>query len=445
MNICFVANFYKTYFFHEVAKCLEKQDVNIFWIVVNRKLFDFLCNHYPKERILYINKLNSKSRQPIISEFKLNELIYGDRVLRYEGRWAKDYLRNIQKPFSDFVKENCIKFVFGETTWAHEILFHRLLDCNKDMGAQYLCPHTIRIPNGRFAFFKDEYQSEFYEVGSSLNYRGEQVSFEVAKPDYLKINDKRVSAARSFKSRVDRVRRYITRENIDPLDPTVTVSRWVSFRKNASEELNRDLIRFVNFYKFTEQLSRQKYIFIALHKQPEASIDVIGRYYDDQFSNILNVWRGLPDGWKLLVKEHSNAIGDRSLAFYRNISRLADVILIDPKEDSHSLIRNANFVITVSGTVAYEAALLGVKALTFSPCFFNKFSMCKKLDLELLRTSSLLEVELEAGNDCEVKNYIVSNSFCGKIGDPNSDPSCVDPDNIKNVADSFIKLLGLGG
>ena len=57
----------------------------------------------------------------------------------------------------------------------------------------------------------------------------------------------------------------------------------------------------------------------TLHKQPEASVDIVGRYYDNQYTNIQNIWRILPDDWCLVVKEHTNAIGDRPLSFLKKL------------------------------------------------------------------------------------------------------------------------------
>ena len=45
-SICFVANYYKTFFFHEIAARLQTSGIDVCWIVVNRKLRDFLIDKY---------------------------------------------------------------------------------------------------------------------------------------------------------------------------------------------------------------------------------------------------------------------------------------------------------------------------------------------------------------------------------------------------------------
>lgn len=443
MNICFVANYYKTYFFHEVAKRLQREGVNVFWVVVNKSLNDFLLKSYNKNNVLYISKSDSSVDNNPVGDYRLNELVYGDRVLRHEsGDWPYGFLRNIQKKLFDFVDKNQIRFVFGEVTWAHEILFHRLLADNPELSCKYLCPHTIRIPGGRFAFFVDEFQSVLHEVpGSQIDF--EPVSpFEVKKPDYLAINDKILKSSRSIGARLARIKRFITRENIDPFDPTLISSRWTSFRLRISEELNKELYRFIKKVPFTEVISSQPYVFVALHKQPEASIDVIGRYYEDQARNITNVWRALPEGWLLVVKEHSNAIGDRPPGFYRNLNKLRNLVFVDERTDSYKLIENCQAVVTVSGTVAYEAALLGKRSFTFAPCFFNRFEKCSKLDLKDFFTDDVFIKSKDCViGDSDSYGYIYSNSYPGNISDVVSNPSCISDENITMVASSFVKVL----
>lgn len=445
-SVCFVANFSKTYFFHEVSLHLKNLGVNVFWITVNQKLRDFLVQHYGENRILYLSKHNASHNFSPVGEYSLNELIYGDRVLRYEPSWGSAFLRNIQQPFYDFVQNNNIRFVFGELTWAHEILFHRILQKRHELHAKYLSPFTIRIPNGRFGFFTDEWQSELYENPSQtsiISHKTRSTELTAEKPDYLIINDTRIKESRKLKNRASRIGRFISKANIDDFDPTVTASRWISFRKHATEEFNREAYRFIKTKKLNKESLESKFIFIPLHKQPEASIDVIGRFYEDQFLNILNIWRILPDGWRIYVKEHTNAIGDRSPLFYRKISNLKNVDLIDEKTDSHLLIKNAMAVVTVSGTAAYEAALLGVPSYTFAPTFFNRFPLCNRINIDMLRESSGIEIfnpNRNASNDDAI-SFLFKNSFPGVISDPISNPSCMSPDNVKDVADAFVSLL----
>src|SRR5688572_9023580 len=148
MRICFVANYSKTYLFDEIGKKLrESTGAEICWIVVNRKLCDYLLKSYPSEQVLYLDKsFINKATEPV-GEFCINEIIYGDRALRHSMGDAVKYLTHIQKPISDFIQQNNIKVFFGEHTWAHELLIERLA---ASISIPYLDPQVVRIPNGRF-------------------------------------------------------------------------------------------------------------------------------------------------------------------------------------------------------------------------------------------------------------------------------------------------------
>ena len=184
---------------------------------------------------------------------------------------------------------------------------------------------------------------------------------------------------------------------------------------------------------------------MALHKQPEASVDVLGRYYEDQYLNILNLWRVLPDDWVLLVKEHTNAIGDRSLSFYNKINSLKNTYFLHEKEDSHEIIFKSCLVATISGTVAYEVALLSKPSITFAPTFFNASNFCKNITLEDLKycnnINDLLSNDSSKQLNDSFQSDILSNSYEGIISDYLSDPRCMDEKNIHLITNSIISIL----
>ena len=109
-----------------------------------------------------------------------------------------------------------------------------------------------------------------------------------------------------------------------------------------------------------------------LQKQPESSVDVIGSPFTNQYEVIRALTRLLPFGWEMWVKEHPNAIGDRSVAYYRELKRLPGLRLIDPFADTHGLLSCAALTISISGTASLEAALLGKPAITIAEMYFGK-------------------------------------------------------------------------
>src|SRR5690606_34307589 len=115
-----------------IGQEIQKQGGKVYWIVLNKKLYNYLLPIYGSEQLILINKEIGSINNKKIGEYKLNELVFVDRALKYYGNWGYDFLKNIQKPIYDFIKDNSISFIFGETTYAHEVLIHRITRDKKE-------------------------------------------------------------------------------------------------------------------------------------------------------------------------------------------------------------------------------------------------------------------------------------------------------------------------
>ena len=447
-SICFIANYEKTYFFDRVAQALigNYHSYEIFWVTVNVHICHFLKGKYSSNNVLYLLKEISKTKE--VGEYKLNELVYGDRILRGRALEGIAFLESIQRPILDFIEANNIKCIFGELTWAHEILIHRMCTRHTQLGCTFLNPHTIRIPNGRFAFFYDEYQS-IIKTTRAIDHN---LTICLDKPDYVELNNRLAADREKYLSRLNMLYKFIFSKGnyYDANDPTL-------YSKKYSKLINY-VIRFLNRHAYNtldkislSALDGKKYILYALHKQPEASIDTFGRYYEDQLSIIRNLWRILPADWLLVVKDHSNAIGDRGRSFYKSILAYPRVHLISEHENSIDVVKGCQAVFTVSGTIAYEAALLGKINFTFAPAFFNHFSSSHRVTVEDIRCmeslESYIQQKLDLINDAtdrKVCSYLMSSSFPGIISDPISNPQSISENNIDLVARAFDDVINAG-
>lgn len=445
-SICFVANFYKTYLFHALAKKLEKEGITVTWVVTKQEQYKFLSEHYAPGQILYINRSFSKKTAEPVDDFRLNELVYGDRVFKHDLGLGLNFLTNIQKPIYEFLKAHQTRFVIGEITWAHELLLRRMTIKRKELDCLYLECSLVRIPNYRLAFFTDEFQNGMLEF--NLPVKTDKI-IALEKPAYLKINDKIVKKQGSVGAKIKRIKRFLSGENIEKNDPNVITNKLTRIKVMGGEELNRIMYKQLETVSF-DSLKNQNFVFVGFHKQPEASIDVSGRYYEDQALNIINLWRLLPQGWKLVMKEHTNAIGDRSYAFYKRLLKFPGIVLVNEKTDSKLLIENCKLVATVTGTIAYEAALLKVPAITFSPVFFNRINYCRYMPLHQLVnydsiTSLVDEIKSAADNRIEYSNYLLQNTFEGYISDQVTDPTVMNDENIERLKEIFLVLFAKFG
>lgn len=109
-----------------------------------------------------------------------------------------------------------------------------------------------------------------------------------------------------------------------------------------------------------------KYALYPLNTEPEVALLVYGRNYRNQIESVRNIASSLPIGWKLIVKEHPNAIGYRSFSFYKKLIQIPNVILLGPNINTRKLIINSEIVLVVFGTIGLEAILNKKPLITFN-------------------------------------------------------------------------------
>lgn len=128
-----------------------------------------------------------------------------------------------------------------------------------------------------------------------------------------------------------------------------------------------------------EDLKGQHYIALYLHYQPEMTSLPIGGAFADQECIVRLLHASLPDGWKLLIKEHTaqlegpaDSLSGRWGRFYDTMNAFENVVLCDYKIDPFELIDNARFVASISGTVILEALARGKQVLLFGDIWVGR-------------------------------------------------------------------------
>lgn len=143
-------------------------------------------------------------------------------------------------------------------------------------------------------------------------------------------------------------------------------------RYYLEEELKKRYLYGKNKY-FENPVEGEDYVYMPLHLIPESSVFVKASYYVDECNLIEQVSKSLPIGWKLYVKEHQAMLGERGFSFYKKVAQLHNVrvVQVNYYTDPKPWIMNAKGVITITGTAAYEAALLGKKSIVFGEVPFS--------------------------------------------------------------------------
>lgn len=150
---------------------------------------------------------------------------------------------------------------------------------------------------------------------------------------------------------------------------------------------------------------KESFVYMPLHLIPESTTFVHAPYWIDELALIKNISKSLPIGWKLYVKEHPAMVGERNLDFYNDIDKLPNVTMValDYFSSSKEWILNSKGVITINGTTAYEAAMLGKKAIMLGTAPFEILEGITKLtDLnQLNKAVAELDKPLENRKSCE--------------------------------------------
>lgn len=147
------------------------------------------------------------------------------------------------------------------------------------------------------------------------------------------------------------------------------------------EEFKKRYLYGKNKY-FENPVEGEDYVYMPLHLIPESSVFVKASYYVDECNLIEQVSKSLPIGWKLYVKEHQAMLGERAFKFYKKVAQLHNVrvVQINYYKDPKPWIMNAKGVITITGTAAYEAALLGKKSIVFGDVPFTLIDGITKIN-----------------------------------------------------------------
>lgn len=149
----------------------------------------------------------------------------------------------------------------------------------------------------------------------------------------------------------------------------------------------------------------KKYIFYALHFDPEASIMARARF-SNQLSVIKQLSQSLPKNWVLYVKEHPNQFKlsrpgfwfyllsihkYRTKDFYKEILKFDNVHFLKYKVKSQEIIESSEAVSTINGSIASEALIFNKPLILFGHQS-TPFGLCK--DVFKITSSKSCQVAL---------------------------------------------------
>lgn len=216
--------------------------------------------------------------------------------------------------------------------------------------------------------------------------------------------------------------------------------------RQACYEKNIDL-RKIDRVVLKELLSTSKnLVYFPLHYQPELTTALLGGIFQDQMYAIEILRSLLSDEWIILVKENPKQdFFQRDELFFKRLSNIKGVHLIDKLFPTIDIIENVTFTATITGTAGWETIKGGGKCLVFGQAWYAPLENCLTYH-SALTYAELLDF-LGKAISYEEFQQSFDNLLC-KVGVGVVDPyyfelteSYTEKQNAINVANSIMAVI----
>ena len=168
---------------------------------------------------------------------------------------------------------------------------------------------------------------------------------------------------------------YLESKEYNPLNP---------FKYNPLKRLrliNRRRKNLTNELKINKNDNlnlEEQFVYFGLHYEPERTTLPDGGIFHDQFLAIIKLREFIPNNIKIYVKEHPSmfykstwGFRGRSPLFYNLLNNIYNLQILSNQYKSLELIKASIFTATISGTLGFESAVIGKKALIFGDSWYN--------------------------------------------------------------------------
>ena len=386
---------------------------------------------YFKKNIYYEKLLN----------INFNSIINTDRTLRLkEKKYIDAYINFLNNEIYNFFKNNHPTHIIIEPTWTHELI---ICEFAKVFNCKIIAPWKDKLLPNIFLAFKDEKICDFHVALNKLD--GKQLAIDALKS--VRENNK----VPYFDQVKDR--NSIDLKRLEKLFWLIKMSIHSYRNPNIHLTLFDDIIYKVScmiksfFLRFSSQFIKlkdinKKFILITLHLQPEATIDVIGKMYDNQIDYVRKISDTVPSDYLIIVKEHPHALGNRPINFYNKMLEISNVYLLHPYEDSRNAIKKSELVISNTGTSSLEAVILGVPALTATKMYFHNLMLKEDLDLNVDNIGNIMKKKKNISDKLLISELtkIYENSFKGNCNEFFTDKRIMSKSNLNTLGNSFLDL-----
>jgi hypothetical protein len=438
MRLLFIENREKTLFWEEVAFYLERNGHSICWLVQNHAFCpkrslraQVIRLPYPPTRKMAVTNEESwvgKNHPSLITD-------RGRTYFRAGIGHYDHYKSRIEEALIQCEPD----IVIGESTLFHELLTIHLC---REMGIGYIQPMSNRYPRGRFSLLSFDSQNPILDSNDELPHQqalelAERIATSSEIPFYMIVPRGLAKLRQKLGWATARGRVLLGRMGGERYN-TPSLACKLSLAQNVCRNLKRwhELERTPDCAKRT--------ILYAMQLQPEANIDVWGRPYSDQVSFIKRLLCAAPQDFEIAIKINPKAkyeLTDDLIAVAEAEKRICLLPTSLPMKEALDQTTGA---ITVSGTIGFEAMCGKGRALSLKHPIIEREFPAFHADTPEEAVRRLIDDPNAGVGSIDIGAKLiqrfVNQSFPGIVGDPISYPACMNPENVRAVAEALTRV-----
>lgn len=372
------------------VSCLVFGYENYIKVKKNKILFEEIFSYEKLVNSFYKNVRLIDNKELIYIEKEIGSLwnvIYADRQLldtyydqnygkkKFKYKELKSFVYQWYNFFDQLFKNKNFKYLINYATASLPAYLSTKI--GKKYETKYLLIKTLAIPDrlsilddveGEYLILPDKKLDKDIEWASNF-----VKNFDKSDPPHwIKKKDKEFFIKRN----INTLRNiFLEKKTFKFIDNNYTAYLNHSIKNIIFEKYKKIYWEYIaNLYSKSLKEIDEKYLYFSFHQEPEANLMVHNLELTNQLNVLENLSKNCPIDLKIVAKCHPNQI-PKPPSFYKKINSLPNVIFINKDVDSRHLMKNAQAIFCISGTLIMEALLMNKKVLVYgnSPIVKNFF------------------------------------------------------------------------
>lgn len=186
-----------------------------------------------------------------------------------------------------------------------------------------------------------------------------------------------------------------------------------------------------------------KFVYLPLHLQPEASTNPLGYLYNRLPVLIVEVLNLIPKDYKIVIKENPKQTSHSRILRYSDLFDNSRIHIINSSFSTYELISKSSLVISITGTAILEASIMGKNAVLLGNNIYHLLPNVYRLNKSL--KENINQVLNSNKYDMHIKDFnsfIVELSQLGVYSPLLSElDSNWDIDEISHLSSKLIEIL----